>query len=96
MSESYLQDGFLRVFAEGHKRTETRINARLKAIGIPIEFRDQAAAIVSEELRGLYHGSLVVFDGGSCLADVGMIEIVDDTGTPFAHNLHEIGFRHYG
>jgi hypothetical protein len=50
---------------------------------------------VHDEIRGLYHGNLVVFDGGSNLANHGMIKIIDDNGAPFVTYLHEIGLRHY-
>ena len=53
------------------------------------------SAIVRDELRGLYHGSLVVLDNGSSLANRGMIRIVDDEGTSFDSFLHEIGFQIY-
>jgi len=95
MSDSYLQDDFLRVFADGHRATAKRIVSRLASLGIPPELHEQVREIVHDEVRGLYHGSLVVFDGGSSLADHGMIKIVDDEGTPFVTHLHEIGFRHY-
>ena len=92
-SESRLQDDFLRVFADGHRATARRIVSKLKALGIPLEVQETASQIVRDELRGLYHGNLVVFDGGSSLADHGLIKIVDDSGTSFARNLHEIGFK---
>jgi len=37
-------------------------------------------AIVEDELRGLYHGLFVVLDGGSALADVGLVSLVDEDG----------------
>lgn len=95
MSDSYLQDEFLRVFADGHRATVKRIVSRLELLGIPPELHKQVREIVRDEVRGLYHGSLVVFDGGSSLADQGMIKIIDDEGTPFINHLHEIGFNHY-
>ena len=95
MPDSYLQDEFLRVFAAGHKATSKRIVSQLAPLGIPPEFHERVSEIVHREVRGLYHGSLVVLDGGSSLADHGMIKIVDDEGTPFVTHLHEIGFRHY-
>lgn len=55
----------------------------------------QVAEIVQDEIRGLYHGNLVIFDGGSSLADHGMIKIVDDRGIQFATHLHEIGCKFY-
>ncbi|MEZ6058463.1 MAG: hypothetical protein R3C01_17315 [Planctomycetaceae bacterium] len=96
MADSYLQDEFLRVFADGHRATAKRIVSRLMAAGIPPELEARVTDIVQDEVRGLYHGSLVVFDGGSSLADHGLIKIVDDEGTAFARRLHEIGLRVYG
>ncbi|WP_145284754.1 hypothetical protein [Pirellulimonas nuda] len=90
MAKSYLQDDFLRVFAAGHKVAAKRLLRRLAEAGLPSEIQSQAEAIVHDELRGLYHGSLVVFDGGSSLADEGLIKIVDDEGVPFISYLHEI------
>lgn len=95
MPNSYLQDEFLRVFAVGHKATENRIVSRLVSLGIPAELHEQVKDIVQDEVRGLYHGNLVVFDGGSSLADRGLIKIVDDENTPFETHLHEIGFKYY-
>lgn len=95
MPESHLQNEFLRVFADGHKATSRRIISQLMAVGVPSELVGQITKIVHEEVRGLYHGNLVVFDGGSSLADHGLIKIIDDTGTQFNGNLHEIGFRFY-
>lgn len=95
MAKSYLQDEFLQVFADGHRVTAKRILSRLIAAGVPPELEPNVAEIVRDELRGLYHGNLVVFDGGSSLADHGLIKIVDDEGTPFDSYLHEIGFAVY-
>ena len=55
----------------------------------------QRDKIIRDELRGLYHGILVMFDGGTVLSDLGLIRIVDEAGRPFDRNLHEIGFRHW-
>jgi len=93
--KSYLQDEFLRVFADGHRATARRIAARITKLGVSPELQRGITAIVEDELRGAYHGNLVVFDGGSSLADHGLIKIVDDQGTPFARNLHEICFAFY-
>jgi hypothetical protein len=95
MPHSYLQDEFLRVFADGHRATAGRIVSRLEALGIPSAFHEQIREIVHNEVRGLYHGSLVVFDGGSSLANHGMVKIVDDEGTAFATHVHEIGLAAY-
>jgi hypothetical protein len=96
MTDSYLQDEFLRVFADGHKATAKRIVSKLTELNIAPELHSQIRDVVAEEIRGLYHGNLVVFDGGSSLADHGLIKIVDDRGTPFITYLHEICFRFYG
>jgi hypothetical protein len=95
MSESYLQDEFLRVFADGHKAIAKRIVRRLTEAGVAPALEAQVREIVYDELRGLYHGNLVVFDGGSSLADHGLIKIVDDEGSSFIGHLHEIGFEFY-
>src|SRR5438128_733563 len=95
MPDSYLQDEFLRVFADVHRNTARHIVSRLSSLGIPPELYEQVRTIVHDAVRGLYHGSLVVLDGGSSLANHGMIKIVDDEGTQFVTYLHEIGFRHY-
>lgn len=95
MTESNLQDEFLRVFADGHIATANRILARLAELGVSTTLLNNINEIVHDEIRGLYHGSLVVFDGGSSLADHGMIQIVDDKGIPLVGHLHELGFRHY-
>ena len=95
MPDSYLQDEFLRVFADGHRATAKRIVSRLVAAGISPELEERVREIVRDEVRGLFHGSLLIFDGGSSLADHGLIKIVDDEDTPFARHLHEIGFGVY-
>ena len=95
MAESYLQNEFLRVFAEGHRATASRVVSKLMALGLPLEVRERVSEIVRDEVRGLYHGKLVVLDGGSSLADIGLIKVVDDRGVAFAGNLNEIGFRCY-
>jgi hypothetical protein len=95
MSESHLQAEFLRVFAAGHIATTNRIMSRASDLHPSPELLAQLRQIVHDELRGLYHGSLVLFDGGSSLADHGLLRITDDNGTQFARNLHEIGFDSY-
>ena len=80
---------------DGHKASAKRILSRLIAAGLSPELHPKVAEIVNDELRGLYHGSLVVFDGGSSLADHGLVKIVDEEGTPFVRHLHEIGFEVY-
>ena len=67
----------------------------MSALRIPPELLAQITNIVQDEIRGLYHGSLVIFDGGSSLADHGSIKIVDSQGIQFISHLHEIGFKFY-
>jgi hypothetical protein len=95
MPDSYLQNEFLRVFADGHRATAKRIVSKLTELDLAPELRQRVTEIVENEIRGLYHGNLVVLDGGSSLADVGLLKIIDDKGATFATNLHEIGFRYY-
>ena len=56
---------------------------------------DEIASSVRDELRGLYHGILVTFDGGTALADEGLIQIVDENGVAFDRYLHELCFDYW-
>jgi hypothetical protein len=93
VAESRLQNPFLRELADTFKATEARILRRFASIA----FSDAAgrAAILTDELRGLYHGVLVTFDGGTALANEGLISIVDEDGLPFIRHLHELCFRYW-
>lgn len=52
-----------------------------------------AMVVVEDELRGLFHGLFVIFDGGTSLADEGLVRIVDEDGIEFDRFLHELCFR---
>ncbi len=65
------------------------------AVEFRLSWRHRSEKLSTTSFCGLYHGSLVVFDGGSSLADHGLIKIVDDAGMPFVRHLHEIGFKAY-
>jgi hypothetical protein len=80
----------MREVAASFAATQARIARRL-AGGPPGE----AAAVVEDELRGLYHGLFVIFDGGTALADLGLLRIRDDEGAEFDRFLHEICFRYW-
>lgn len=95
MNKSPLQESFLRVFAEGHKATAKRMMRRVGELGIDAGMLKKIEEILADEMRGMYHGSLVVFDGGSCLADEGLIRIVDEDGTAFDPCLHEVCLPYY-
>ena len=95
MSDSPLQDSFLRVLAVGHKATAQRMSRRIGELGVDADTMAKIESILIGEMQGLYHGSLVVFDGGSCLADEGLIRIIDEVGIAFDRNLHEICLRHF-
>jgi hypothetical protein len=51
-----------------------------------------ASAIIEDELRGLYHGLFVILDGGSALADEGLVSVIDEDGVKFDRSLHETCF----
>ena len=91
MPTSDLQDPFLRELALTFQATRDRMLARLQEAGSGSAPR----AVVDDELRGLFHGLLVIFDGGTALADQGLIRIVDESGVPFVRYLHEIGFGYW-
>ena len=56
---------------------------------------DETKLIIEDELRGLYHGLFVAFDGGTSLADDGLIHIVDEHGETFDRFLHEQCFSYW-
>jgi hypothetical protein len=92
MSESRLQDPFLRELANTFRATQRRISRRLAEAGaIDAGERD---AIIRYELQGLFLGVLGMFDGGTALADLGLVSIVDEDGVTFERFLHEIGPRY--
>lgn len=83
MDKSPLQEPFMRDVANTFLATKRRILSRLQ------ESPNEADQIIDLELRGLFHGLLVVFDGGSALADQGLISIMDESGLVFDRFLHE-------
>jgi hypothetical protein len=89
MSLSRLQDIFLRELVATNQRIARRLADLAPA--------DSAArdAVLREELQGLYHGVLVIFDGGTALADHGLVSIVDDRGASFDRWLHEICLKYW-
>jgi hypothetical protein len=87
MGHSHLQEPFLREVALNFQATQKRIVKRL-ATNPP----DDTAAIVEDELRGLYHGLFVIFDGGTALAEEGLVQIADEHGVKFDKFLHELCF----
>ncbi|MDB5384928.1 MAG: hypothetical protein JWM11_574 [Planctomycetaceae bacterium] len=76
--------------AETFRATQQRLARRLSEVSSA-----QCAAIIEEELRGLYHGLFVIFDGGTVLADDGLIQIIDEEGLEFDRFLHEICFGYW-
>lgn len=83
MSRSRLQEPFLREVAATFRATKARI------------VRHMAAAIVEDEMRGLYHGPFVILDGGTALANERLMRIVDEGGDAFDRYLHELCFAHW-
>ena len=90
MSISRLQDRFMKEIAEAFQATQARIVKRLaKCQSIEVN------AIIEDELRGLYHGVFVMFDGGTALADDGLVSLFDEDGVAFERHLHEICFKYW-
>lgn len=79
MPQSPLQDAFMKELVLTAKASQARLARKLGC--------DESA--VADELEGLCHGILVTFDGGSALADHGLVSIVDENGNAFDRNLHE-------
>lgn len=89
MSQSRLQEPFMREIASTFRATRARIARRIT------ESPSEAAVIIEDEMRGLYHGLFVVFDGGTTLANEGLVRILDEDDEPFDRFLHEICFRYW-
>lgn len=87
MSRSSLQQPFMQEVAENFLAIKKRLVKRLE-MSSPSDAED----IIEDELRGLYHGIFVIFDGGTALADKGLIQIVDEDGVALDRFLHEICF----
>ena len=90
MARSRLQEPFVREVAATFRATQARIARRLA--GVPPA---ESAAIIEDELRGLYHGLFVILDGGTALADDGLVSVVDEDGVAFERLLHETCFRYW-
>lgn len=89
MKRSPLQESFMSEVAATFLAAKSRIVSRLK------ESPGKADEIIDHELRGLYHGLFVIFDGGTALADEGLITIADESGVTFERWLHERCFDYW-
>jgi len=90
MARSRLQEPFVREVAATFRATHARIARRLTDAP-PTD----ASSIVEDELRGLYHGLFVILDGGTALADEGLVSVVDEDGVGFERFLHETCFGYW-
>ena len=90
MARSRLQEPFMREVSLAFAATAARIERRLAQASAA-----EAKAVIDDELRGLYHGLFVILDGGSALADEGLLRLADEDGVPFDRFLHEICFRYW-
>lgn len=88
MSRSFLQEPFMRELAQSFVATRNRILRRIAE-----EEESRHSSIIEDELRGLCHGLFVTLDGGSGLADQGLVVLQDENRTPFDRFLHEICFQ---
>ena len=91
MAKSVLQDAFMREFAATFSAAASHIESKLHECSD----KEEIASFVKEELRGLYHGIFVIFDGGTALADKGLIQIVDEHRVAFDRYLHELSFDYW-
>lgn len=90
MSQSSLQEPFLYEFASNFLATKKNLENRLAEASA-----EDVPRILDDELRGLYHGLFVILDGGTVLAEKGLIRIHDEEGKEFDRFLHEICFRYW-
>lgn len=83
MAKSRMQEPFVREVPANFLVTQARIARRLA------DEPDKAASIIEDELQGLYHGLFVILDGGTALAEQGLVSVVDEDGVAFNRFLHE-------
>lgn len=89
MARSRLQEPFVREVAATFRATQARIARRLADVS------PAAASAIVEDEFGLYHGLFVIFDGGTPLADEGLLFVVDEDGVAFDRFLHETCFGYW-
>ena len=90
MSNSRLQEPFMEELVQTFRATNKRLVQRLSNSSSA-----DADSIVEDEMRGLYHGLLVILDGGTSLADKGLVSVIDEDGVAFDRFLHEICFQYW-
>jgi hypothetical protein len=88
MGQSRLQTPFVEEVARTFQATQARIVRRLSEK----PSTESVESILEGEFRGLYHGLFVMLDGGTALANEGLISVVDEDGVAFDRFLHEICF----
>ena len=84
-TESRLQQPFLRLLCQDFHRVALDITELVK-----INSPQQVEEKVTDLMKGLLHSTCCIFDGGSPLADLGLIDIIDEDGVPFDKHLLEI------
>ena len=90
MAQSRLQEPFVREVAQSFLATLARIAKRLAESP-----SGDTSSIIEDELRGLYHGLFVILDGGTALADEGLVSVIDEDGIAFDRFLHETCFAYW-
>jgi hypothetical protein len=63
-------------------------------VNSPTRFERLKGESADDLRRQEFLGVLVMFDGGTALADLGLVSIVDEDGVAFQRFLHEIGPRY--
>lgn len=81
---SEFESDFMHVLCDSHRATAERILRRIRD-----SESTATETIIREEIRGLLHGTMVVLDNGSSLADHTTIKIFDEIGDQFSPRLHE-------
>jgi hypothetical protein len=87
---SALQTQFLNEVIDGIVAAYKRLDHILKDIPIGLADKEKMKEKLRDELSGVAFGICVILDGGSGLADNGLIRIIDEEGNTFDRNLHEI------
>lgn len=94
MDKSPLQEIFLKEIVDGMRASRQRIINTLNELKLDAEQIQKLDEEIWSEIKGLSHGILVSIDGGSAMADDGLVSLIDEEGMAFDRYLHELLFDH--
>lgn len=95
MSKSEIQEEFLNELADNIRASRCRIKKATAKWGLNSQVSSHLEELIWEELQTVAHSFLVSIDGGTSLAEKGLISIFDEHGNEFDNYLHELFFDRF-